>query len=45
VLPSSLIDPNVSLKLKQWKNKELGAHCLVRSTLGVEGHAGASVSN
>jgi hypothetical protein len=41
-LPSSLIDSNVNLKLKKWKSKELNACFLVRSTLGVEGHVGAS---
>jgi hypothetical protein len=41
MLPSSLIDSNVSLMWKQRKNKELGTHFLACSTLGVEGHAGA----
>jgi hypothetical protein len=40
VLPSSLIDSNVSLKWKQRKNKELGTRSLA-STLGVEGCARA----
>jgi hypothetical protein len=38
--PSSLIDSNVSLKLKHRKSKELGARSLTCSTLGVKGHAG-----
>jgi len=41
VLPSSLMDSNVNLKLKQRKSKKLGAHSLVCSTLRVERHAGA----
>jgi hypothetical protein len=41
VPPSSLTDSNVSLKLKQRKSKELSARSLIRSTLGVEGRAGA----
>jgi hypothetical protein len=41
-LLSSLIDSNVNLKLKQRKNKELGAHSLARNTSGVEGRARAS---
>jgi hypothetical protein len=41
-LPSSLMDSNVSLKLKQWKNKELDARSLARNTLGVEKRVGAS---
>jgi len=39
--PSSLTDSNVSLKLKQQKNKELGARSLTRITLGVKGCVGA----
>jgi hypothetical protein len=34
VLPSSLIDSNVSLRWKQQKNKELGIRSLARNTLG-----------
>jgi hypothetical protein len=34
VLPSSLIDSNVSLRWKQQKNKELGTRSLARNTLG-----------
>jgi RNAse (barnase) inhibitor barstar len=41
MLISSLIDLNVNLKWKQRKSKKLGTRSLVRSTLGVEGHAGA----
>jgi hypothetical protein len=32
-LPSSLVDSNVSLKWKQWKNKELETRSLARNTL------------
>jgi len=39
--PSSLINSNVSMRWRQWKSKELGAHSLACSTLGVEGHARA----
>jgi len=41
VPPSSLMDSNVSLKLKQRKSKELGALSLARNILGVEGCARA----
>jgi len=41
VLSSSLIDSSVSLKWKQWNNKELGTCSLAHSTLGVWGHARA----
>jgi len=34
------MDSNVSMKLKQQKNKELGARSLACSILGVEGRAG-----
>jgi hypothetical protein len=40
VIPSSLIDSYVSLKLKSWKNKELDACSLAHSTLEVKGCAG-----
>ncbi len=40
-LPSSFINSNMSLKLKQRKSKELGAHSLTRNTSGVEGRARA----
>jgi hypothetical protein len=41
-LPSSLIDSNVNMKLKQRKNKKLGARSLARNTSRVEGRARAS---
>jgi hypothetical protein len=39
-LPSSLIDSNVSLRWKQWKDKELKARSQAHSTMGVEGRVG-----
>jgi hypothetical protein len=36
-LPSSLMDSNVNLKLKQWKSKELDARSLAHSISRVEG--------
>jgi hypothetical protein len=41
VIPSSLMDSNVSLKLKEQKSKELGARSLACSISGVEGRARA----
>jgi len=39
--PSSLMDSTANLKVKTTKGEGVGAHSLTRSTLGVEGHAGA----
>jgi hypothetical protein len=41
MLPCSLRDSNVNLKLKHWKSKELGARSLACNILGVEGCARA----
>jgi hypothetical protein len=41
-LPSSLMDSIASPKVKITKGKRVGAHSLVRNTLGVEGCVGAS---
>jgi hypothetical protein len=38
---SSLMDSTASLKMKTTKRERVGAHSLVRSTLGVEGRTGA----
>jgi hypothetical protein len=40
--PSSLRDPNVGPRTKQWKEQIFGAHFLTRNTLGVRVHARAS---
>ncbi len=39
--PSSLIDSTTSLKVKTTQGEGVGAHSLIRSILGVEGHARA----
>jgi hypothetical protein len=39
--PSSLRNPNVGPKMKQWKKKKVKAHSLTRNTSRVRGHAGA----
>jgi len=39
--PSSLMDSNVSRKVKTSKGEGIGAHSLARNTLGVEGRAKA----
>jgi hypothetical protein len=41
--PKSLGDPKVGPKMKQQKKKRVGACSLIRSTLGVGGHARALV--
>ncbi len=41
-LTSSLMDSIASLKMKTTEGKGVGARSLARSTLGVEGHVGAS---
>jgi len=38
--PNSLMDSIVSPKMKTMEGERVGAYSLVRSTLGVEGHAG-----
>jgi hypothetical protein len=40
--PSSLKDPTVGPRTKQWKKQIFGAHSLTRNTLRVRGHARAS---
>ncbi len=39
--PNSLMDLTTSPKVKTIEGKGVGAHSLVRNTLGVEGHVGA----
>jgi hypothetical protein len=43
--PSSLMDSTADLKVKALQGEGVGAHSLVRSTLGVEGCDGVPGSN
>jgi hypothetical protein len=40
--PSSLMDSNVSLRVKITEGEGVGVRSLARNTLGVKGHAGVS---